>query len=365
MTIRLLALATLAAAIVCPQEGNARGFPFPVPVPQAINVHQRTPQMPPPVTSGDGCGGFGKVVVGFIETAARKYAQTPTGLDANATYLAIMKDASYMVYRDRTSSQVVGRLANQLHRRPTGTEVIRQDKIDFFLPNGTDAGNLNNMIDTFQNLNSVTFHQCFPQYSQHMDSMIAAERAKMEHAAAEAEVRRAEAAARKAEAEAHAAQIKAEADARAAQLREIAEVKAAAAATETERLKAEETERQGALAAAAAEQRRVANLPITRATNVYKFYYLVKLCNESRKAYSIKWISDYELSLADKAIDAAIRDLKAEDESLDTDEAWTNADRAARNATIDLHPCQGYLQTLLKQVSPADIYNIRNPHEGR
>jgi hypothetical protein len=348
MTIRSLALATLAAAIVCPQEGNARGHPFPVP--QAINAPQRAPQMPPPVTSGDGCGGFGKVIAGFVETAARKYARTPTGLDANATYLAIMKDASYMVYLDRANSQVVGRLANQLHRRPTGTEVIRQDKIDFFLPNGTDAGNLDNMIDTFQNLNSVTFHQCFPQYSQHIDSIAAAERTKMEQAAAEAEVRRAEAAARKAEAEAQVAQINA-----------VAKIKEEATAAETERLKAEETARQNALATAAAEQR----LPITRATNVYKFYYLVKLCNESRKAYSIKWISDYELSLADKAIDAAIRDLKAEDESLDTDEAWTNADRAARNATIDLHPCQGYLQTLLKQVSPADIYNIRNPHEGR
>jgi hypothetical protein len=370
---------------------NSRGLPVPgISNVQSAQTRQRTAPPASEVLKGT-CGGFGSLIIKWIEETAEDYstARFNSGPEARK---AVMRQAKARF--DKGWPEILRQNPKGRWLAPDGRILVSQGLLA-----PVRMGNLADYVPDDQ-----TLHACFPTLAQLIadtDTRVAAEQqAETARQAAEAERQAAtakrladEETERRRKAREHEAELRAAAEEQAKReaeeqrvtaekQRAVAEEQAkreadAAAIREAERkVAAEERARREAeaatiraeeerVAAAAAAKRRAAEeaeeaSPHGQVRRAYSAYGLVRYCYQIREGYAVKYINDVELERAEAMIKAVVAKWKKEEPGMDTDLMWTEALQRAQNKPIDAQSCSRYY-ALLSEMSPVPAIRIEKP----
>ncbi|MBR0694248.1 hypothetical protein [Bradyrhizobium lablabi] len=397
-----LSLLTAAGAVLFPMTAaivQAQPFGLPnvggLPVPGISNAQPaqtRQRSAPPPSEALKGtCGGFGSLIIKWIEETAEDYstARFANGLEARK---AVMKEAKSKF--DKGWPEIARQNPNGRWAAPDGRILVSQGLL---MP--ARMGSLADYVPDDQ-----TLRACFPTLAKLIadtDTRVVTEQqAETARQAAEAERQAATAKrlaeeeaerrrkAREREAELRAAaeeQAKREAEEQrvAAEKRRVAaeeqakrEADAAAIRAAEQKVAAEQRARREAevaairaeeerTAAAEAAKRRAAEeadeaSPHGQVRRAYAAYALVRYCYQIREGYAVKYINDVEMERAEVMIKAVVVKWKKEEPGMDTDLMWTQAMQRAQDKPIDAQSCTRYY-AVLGELSPVPAISIQKP----
>jgi hypothetical protein len=147
------------------------------------------------------------------------------------------------------------------------------------------------------------------------------------------------------------------------QRQELAKREAAAreaAAAEAEQQRQEQATREAEARQAQAEQNAERSSPRGHVQRAYLAYIMTKSCYETREGYLLKWINDAELERSETAIRAIVDKWKNEDQNMDTDLLWQQADKHVVGEPINMNTCRHWYKELL-DMSPIPSVRIEKP----
>jgi hypothetical protein len=106
---------------------------------------------------------------------------------------------------------------------------------------------------------------------------------------------------------------------------------------------------------------------VGRVYNGYQHYAVVKYCHDVRDGYAVQYINEAEMSRAETAVRAIVNKAKAEDPTINTDQQWQSALKAAGRFMIPdtggdaLQSICQYQKYELFGMSPVAVYPIEKP----